>query len=467
NNLNSPAESARDFASGTQTLDFATFMERVLATHPVARQANENIAAVRADRRVALGAFDPTLSVAFDRKAFGNTTYSEGSSAKLAVQTPLGVDLSVSFERASGVYLNPERRTPSVGVLSAAVRVPIGQRLLTDERRTGLAVANATLAAAEAERETALNKLLAQAAKDYALWYESGLRGQVARDAVALSEFRLSGTRQRVAAGEAAAIDTVEARLEVRRRAVVLVEAEQSVRAARAALATYWWNDTGRPQEFSETLMPAPELANDPIPVAGREVSPVTTAAFRWQAYVRVHPDVRRARARLEVQLSTARLARQGLLPNAFVEMGTLSPADDWRQPADIGSSKISAGLSQSLLLLRERGKAAAASARVNMQYADVARVEREVEAGITIANTELQTVQQLLVLQRLTVEDARVLQAAEQARFAAGESTLFLVNSRDRTVLEESLKMTALVAKRLTAAVLLRVALGTAVPSR
>ena len=453
-------------ASVRHTLEFTQFVKRVLATHPVVRQSNANIAAVRADRRVALGAFDPTLTVAFDRKAFGNTTYYEGSSAKLALPTPLGVDLTMSFERALGVYLNPERRTPSAGLLSAAVRLPIGQRLLTDERRTALAVANATLTAAVAERETTLNKLIAQAAKDYAFWYESELRGVVAREAVALSEFRLAATRQRVGAGEAAPIDTVEARLEVRQRAVVVLEAEQSVQIARAVMATYWWNDSTRAETFSETLVPAPLLDTDPMQFAGGAQPIDTTAVSMWQSYVRMHPDVLRARARLELQLSTARLARQGLLPNAYVEMGALSPADEWWQSVDVGSSKISAGVSQSLLMLRERGKWAAANARTRMQYADVARVERDVEAAVRIANTDLQTVQRLLELQRLAVADARALQAAEQTRFSAGESTLFLVNSRDRAVLDESLKLTALVAKRLTAAVTLRVALGAAAPT-
>nr|MBA2353752.1 hypothetical protein [Acidobacteriota bacterium] len=75
---------------------------------------------------------------------------------------------------------------------------------------------------AAADQRAALNTLLQQAARDYAAWYEADRRRSVAREGVALAEFRLRGVGARVARGAAAPIDTVEGVLEVQRRTVQL-----------------------------------------------------------------------------------------------------------------------------------------------------------------------------------------------------------------------------------------------------
>ena len=69
------------------------------------------------------------------------------------------------------------------------------------------------------------------------------------------------------------------------------------------------------------------------------------------------------------------------------------------------------------------------------------------------------------LALQRDAVRLFRILSAGEQAKFDAGESTLFFVNTRERQVLDEELKFVALQAKYLSARAALSVAAG--VPGR
>ena len=54
-----------------------------------------------------------------------------------------------------------------------------------------------------------------------------------------------------------------------------------------------------------------------------------------------------------------------------------------------------------------------------------------------------------------------RILSAGERAKFESGESTLFLVNARERQVLDEEMKQIALQAKRLAARAALAVAAG------
>jgi len=62
---------------------------------------------------------------------------------------------------------------------------------------------------------------------------------------------------------------------------------------------------------------------------------------------------------------------------------------------------------------------------------------------------------------QESAVDYARQLRDGEQQRFDAGESSLLLVNLRERTLLDEQGKLAALEAKRQAAEAALAVAIG------
>jgi len=70
-------------------------------------------------------------------------------------------------------------------------------------------------------------------------------------------------------------------------------------------------------------------------------------------------------------------------------------------------------------------------------------------------------TRQQLIGLQVMAIQQARFLRDGEFRRFEAGESTFFLVNQRDRQLLDEQVKLAAFEAKYAVARAALAVALG------
>ncbi|HRN53436.1 MAG TPA: hypothetical protein PK788_08060, partial [Gemmatimonadaceae bacterium] len=111
---------------------------RVIATHPQVRQAEEARRQADAELLTARGGFDPYLSAMWDTKRFKGIGYYDELDARLVLPTPWGVDFKLGWERAAGQIINPERATPGEGLLSFGITMPIGPRLLTDERRTAL-----------------------------------------------------------------------------------------------------------------------------------------------------------------------------------------------------------------------------------------------------------------------------------------------------------------------------------------
>lgn len=238
------------------SLALPAFLAQVVANHPTAQQATLVRRQVAADLRAARGGFDPVVTAIWDLKRFNGVGYFDEFDARITVPTPWGLDFKVGWENAAGQIINPERKTPANGLLSAGVSLPIGARLLTDERRTALRQAELADDAAEAERLGAVGRLVQQAAREWGNWAEASARARIAAEGVTLAQFRLDATRRRVLAGDAAAIDSVEAAGEFERRQVQLIEAEAAAIGARLVAATFLWRADGAPDSLGAARHP-------------------------------------------------------------------------------------------------------------------------------------------------------------------------------------------------------------------
>ncbi len=406
------------------------FQQRVARSHPVAQTAVLSARRAAIAVSVARGAFDPTLSAILEQKRFKGIGYYDELEVRALVPTPFGVDFKLGWERADGQIINPERATPLNGLLTASVVLPLGRRIVTDERRTALKQATAAADAADAERTQVTLALLTASARAFGLWYDAEARARIAREGEALAEFRLGAVRSRIVAGDAAAIDSIEARLEVRSRRVARVDAENDALAARTAAQVFIWDDALAPEVRPATLSAIPSPPADEV------------VATRLAALVGAHPTVRRAEARLREVTAGRALARQGLLPDARVELGALNAGRAANDLFALGATdenyKVSGSLSQSLLLLKERSRLGMAELGVDIGDWEVALARRQVEAGIQIALAEWRTLSETRGLQAESVADAEALLAGEVRRFEAGESSLLIVNLRERALIAE-----------------------------
>lgn len=436
-----PEPSAGDTVTLMQVWRLAT------DNHPAVRLARSQLEQATADARTARGAYDPSLSASWEQKNFGGSLYFDYLKGTATVPTPLGFDFKLSYESANGRYINPERRTQSPGLLSFGVSLPVGQRWLVDERRTALHVARESERIAAADFRAASNRVILEATRDYARWTEAHRRTKIAREGAAMARARYEFTRTRVASGEAAPMDTVEALLEVQRRNSTLAESDQLQFNARAALALHLWDAAGRPIALSPNGVPSSSI---PVDIAlPHELLP---------RFVQQHPDVLRASSRVAQTRAQQQLSAAQRVPLPALELFALSSSDQFplgnsvQYGARADNLKRSASLTVPLLMLKERGRAASASARYRQSVIDQSRLELLISTNISVAFREMQTAQQLLALQRAIVANSELLVRGEDTRFRNGESTLLVVMIRERSLLDEMLRLVALELRLLTA---------------
>ena len=446
-------------------LTFDAFFDRVSRNHPVARQATLLASGAGGDVTAAWGNFEPKVEASWQQKRFASsptsaqTQYYNYADIALKIPTPLGADFKLGYERASGRYINPQYTTPNNGLFSAGFSIPLGQRILTDERRTALKVARALRDVAQAERVGITNKLLYSASKAYAEWYASALQLQVIRDGVRLADTRYAAIARRVVAGDAAGIDSIEAAAELNRRRAQLHGAEQAYFAATLDLTSYLWNARVQPVDLEPGVVPSDSGL-------GRVVLDSAAVPALLARVVAGHPDVRKADGKVAQAAAERALARQAILPLVNAELAALRAQGSGFDLGDAlardGNYKGAITVSSPLLFLKERGKFASTDAKFERAELDAREVRRDVVLLVRTAINDLAQYEAQLSLQRDAVRLFRILSAGERAKFDAGESTLFLVNSRERQVLDEELKLIALQAKYLAARAALSVAAGT-----
>ncbi len=439
-------------------MSFGQFQGQVAANHPVARQARLVGAQGRGAVTEAWGAFEPKLSLSLAQKTFKGQSYYSYLDAAIKIPTPIGTDVKVGFERATGDRLSADRYTPNKGLLTFGLSVPIGQRLITDERRTALAQARASRDLADAEQQSMTNKLLLDAAKTFGNWYVASRRAQIAEDGVRLATFRFDAVVQRLRNGDSPAIDTLEASLEVQRRLVTRAEAENDLRTATLIASGYLWDERGR----------AVELAVEARPLLdGLDRTPAdTTRLASWLDAVSArHPDLRKAQSKLRAAEADRLLALQRLIPFAEASFSAIAARDhvDALTSSEQWSDNFKAAVdAQSpVLFLKERGKSTQSQLKVEFARWDRDATERELAYELRIALNDVVLLDKLLTVQRATIRGVALLRDAEQTRYENGESTLLLVNLRERALLDETAKLAALEGKIATARASLGVAVG------
>jgi outer membrane protein TolC len=432
--------------ANTMTSD--DFFKLVLRYHPVARQAALLTEQARSEIRFARGNFDPKLEADYENKELNNTFYYHRWNSQLKVPLWIG-ELKTGFERGVGGFVNGENYTPLGGLVFAGVSVPlpISQDFLIDERRNVLRQAQVFRNIAEAERVKEINKLILNAAKDYWEWYLMYNENVMLQEAYELADLRFRGVAGRVKEGDLAGIDSVEAQAILQDRAIRLREAQVGLLNARIRLSNYLWGEDDTPLELPEVISPERFGAG--------QIAPDETTLQRLRDLAQAnHPELRKLVFKNEQLGIERRFLRDRFKPNLRLNYNFLSsPTGNGGAilPSDVNMAflrnnyKWGFEFSYPLFLRKERGKLALNEIKIEQNDLERRQLGREIQNNIQATYNDLRNLDSLIRLQEQNVTNYRRLRDAELERFNNGESSLFLINSRETKYIEEQVKLFSL----------------------
>ncbi len=426
----------------------SAFYDNIRLNHPLVRQSALFREEVRAEIMQARGAFDPKLFATFDRKEFGRDLYYNKWQTGLLVPLKLaGADVKITYDDNTGLYINPEDNVPNTGLLAVGLSVPLGQGLLTDARRTALRQAQAATTLAEADRLKLINKTLFDAAKTYWDWFLAYRQFQLVDEGYGLADTRFRAVRQRAALGDAAMIDTTEALITAQDRLVQRQQAGVDLKNARLAVSTFLWADGSTPVDLPASVVP-----ESPTNV----VLPESVVQTLLDSAAKRHPELLKLDGKAQQLALDERFWRQMIRPQVNVSALFLSKTDTPGVGYNLSSyyafrpenHKIGVDFVLPVFLRKERGKLRQIQVKQQQVVFDRQQTNRDILNDIRAAYNSVQALANQLTTQGQTVQNQEILLRAEQQKFDLGESSLFLVNTRESKLIDMRIKREELRAK-------------------
>jgi outer membrane protein TolC len=419
------------------------FFNLVRSNHPVAKQADLIPESAQAKLLQARGAFDPKFEGDLENKDYKEIEYYNQIYAGLKLPTWYGIEFKADYTYAQGTYTNPKDFLPDQGLAGAGLSLSLGRGLWIDERRATLRQAQIFREASEAERLIVLNDLLFDAGKRYVDWAVAERQLAMLANASSFAEERLRWVKQSYAVGDEPAIDTVEATIQLQNINLLLRDAELAVQKTRLELANFLWDTEGRPLELRDETRPT---ALDPSAI-GSDPGPAALDSLFTQIN-QLHPELLNYRYKLAGIEIDRRLAAEQLKPKVNFNYQFLN--ENIVNGDGIGpffapfenNYKWGLDLSFSLFLRKERGKLQEVKIKREQTRLDRDLKRQSLLNKIESYYLELQNIRRQLGISEAAVVNYERMLEAEEIKFRIGESSVFLINSRQSKLIEAQLKL-------------------------
>lgn len=419
-----------------QILTFEAYKQRVLTFHPVVKQANLVKEIGQKEVVKARGQFDPSISSSIQAKEFNGKEYYNLANTGLKVPTWLGIDLKSGYEINRGDYLSQQNSTPSSGLWYAGIEVPLGQGLFFDERRAIVKTALIFEKNSANEQVLMLNDLLLDAYSTYWNWLEAYQELQVTNEGLQFARERFEGVKENHNLGEVPAIDTVEAKIQYDARRFEYNERLTTFKNLSLLLNVYLWSDDFIPLELDENTIPE---ITQVLPTELKLITPAEFDSLRNNL-----PLLLKSVYKLEMLEIEERLKKENLKPQLDVSYNPITQPVGNNPFANFSTSNYKFGFTayMPLFLRKERGSLAQTKLKIESTELELTNKAFELQMKERMFRNEIILLLEQLEIQSTQVNQAKQLRDSEQTRFETGESSLFLVNSREQMYLNYQMKL-------------------------
>lgn len=422
-----------------EPLSMNRYLRWVSVEHPAIKEAKQRWLQSQNILLMAKGNFDPSLNFAIDRKKFDGKNYYTISENQLTIPTRWGMKFKAGYDFTSGSFLNPLDVKPLNGQALLGMDIPLLQGLLFDEYRLILREAELNLSIQKIGLEQVENDVLLDAAKAYLDWYVSYQQRDVQNQALILARNRLKDMVTSFLEGDKPTIDTVEVYVNVLTRESSLFEVDLDYTLANQEMGNYLW-------ENDQSVNP-----ENYFPMATSELDPVLENSPEVWIENTLNGNLDLMILRLtgnQYQLER-KWALEQFKPNLNLQFNALATGRSFNQEFEVRSDnfllennyKLGLRARIPILYRKERGK---------LQLIDNKLKEWEYK---TMDKTQFWVTKAKQYFSAFEVLDAQVrnlqnqtnqlnaLLDAEKIKFSVGESSVFLLNTREQKNLEITMK--------------------------
>jgi outer membrane protein TolC len=416
-------------------LRFDEYLGYVKRFHPIVKQAELVIDESQAKLMKSRGAFDPKIEVDYDRKKFKESEYWDKLNATFKIPTWYGIELKANFEENTGDFLNPEGFVPEGGLYSAGVKISALEGLLINDRMAQLKQAKLFREQAKADRDLLVNNILFEASLVYFKWLQAYNENELFKNFLDNARLRFQGIKRGAELGQFAPIDSTEAKIVVNDRILSFEQTRIKLVKATLELSTFLWLENNIPVQLQEGIVP--DINSEPIIDDTFNINTLVSDSL----LIDNNPKLLSLDYKLQNLEVDRRLKANRLLPKLDLEYNFLTETGDVINSYNTANYKAGVNFSLPLFLRKERGD-------LNVAKLKVQDTEFEIDATRVNLLNKIDALRQELdsyiiqndVTQQMVRDTDRLLRA-EIRKFQVGESSLFLVNTREAKLIESQLK--------------------------
>ncbi len=413
---------------------FDEYLGYVKKYHPIAKQAQLTVSIGQANLMKARGGFDPKVEVDYEKKEFSGSEYWDRLNATFKIPTYFGIEFKGGLEQAEGAFINLDETFPEEGLYSAGVSVALGRGFWINERMATLKKAKFFREQTKADQDLLVNQVLFDASLAYFDWLRAYKEVKIFDNFLENAETRFQGVKSSALAGDVAIIDTVEAKIAVQNRALSLEQAKVAFMKRSLELANFLWIEDV-PVELQPNIIPDKNVATNvdqTLEIMGKLLDSFT---------LENHPKLRSLNYKIRSLLVDKRLKANKLLPKIDLEYNFLTATPEILNSLNTQEYKGGVNFYFPLFLRKERGDLKLAKFKLQDAQFERDNASVEIQNKVTALYRELDSYINQNQLIANIVTDYGTLLNAEERKFSFGESSLFLINSRESKLIDAQLK--------------------------
>lgn len=410
--------------------------------HPIARQAQIGVQQSNANITLARGAFNPIIGGYLAQKNFNQIEYYNFTNAQIIIPTWYGIELSGGIQDLTGQRLNQDETNGKTSY--AGISLPLAKNLIIDKRRAFLQQAKLYQTMAKAEQRALLNDILMGAMEHYWQWVNAYQSYVIMNNNLSINKTRLELIKKTFINGERPAIDTIEAITQLQSFEYRKNEYWLAFQNAGLALSAYLWKSNNEPYYLPENVIPQTGWENE------MNLTNFNLVLADLLNTAENNPTLVQYKSKIDVSVVDKRLKFQELLPKIDLSYNHLNKDYAWNNEGLLLNNNYQYGIKfeMPLFLSEGRGEYRMAKLKLEASKLDLNLKQQQVEIKVKQYFNEYVNLKKQIILQSAAYSNYTQLLKAEETRFFNGESSLFLINSRESKALEAQEKLIELKTK-------------------
>jgi outer membrane protein TolC len=420
-------------SNNNQELSYNEFLGFVKKYHPMVKRANLELSKAQAELMTARGGFDPKIEVDFDKKKFKDKEYYSILNSSFKIPTWYGIELKAGFDNNDGYYLSPQNTTPNNGLTSVGISIPLGQGLLINQRMADLRKAKLQVKLSESERKLQAIQILYDASVAYFNWKKNFSEVKLYENYSVNAKIRYQGIQQLIKEGDKPAIDSIESGITLKSRLLSLEDSKLKLNKSKLELSNYLWLEDNIPLELSDELVPEAAL------IANIRETLKTNELQNNEFSVNNHPKINALNNKVDMLTVDKKLKANALLPKINVGYSYLSEPNYFDQ-YQFQDYKIGLDFYFPLFLRKERGSLKLAKFKIQETQFQLEVEKVQLQNKVKGQKVELESILKQNKLINELVNSNDLLLQSEERLFSFGESSLFLINTRENNLITAQL---------------------------